>query len=299
MKQVEADIDQEKQRLAYVEEEALKYEKALMQSEIKQLMQLEKRCHDSFSWPYFETDVETPIGIEIQDRADKGKIKCEACAYDNKSCQDLLIFKQKRILFLQQKIREVSGYHNQLVDLSNRVCYQLGFLEHPEENRLIIFNKQPFLSVVCFNTTVFKPSIEGAYTYDLIYYDEKKLQVQQKQYGYYYEINSRALEGTCLEKSNQVIKLIKVDFSLDKEEALEEVLLNAMCVWIKQLNHQYKRRYGSIHGIYIELPKVFRVRERIVKKSLEKLGYRTLGKMNEQGIFEENTLLVYLSNPLY
>lgn len=297
IKQLDAHIEREKQMLTYVQAEVMQYEEALTQSDIKQLMALEKICYDSFSWPNSvveNRDLEGLVATEKQDSSRKKKIKCEQCSYDRKTCQDVLAFKKSRIVFLRQKIREANGYHNQLVDLAHVACCKLGSLKNPEQNGFIVFYKQALPSLVYFNKADFKPLQEGRYTYDLIYYDEKKLQLQKKELSYVYEVCSKALEGTYLGDGNQAMKFIKVEFPEDKTEAVEEAILNGLYILTKKLNQQFKRRYGPIQGLYIEMPQVLKEAQRTFKKRIEKLGYQTLGKVNEQGVFEKERLLVYL-----
>lgn len=297
IQEIQAHIETKKQLLTYVKEETMQYEKALIQSDIKQLRLLEKICYDGFSWPIFEVksrSLEGSFGIEQPQALKQQKIKCGCCLYNQRTCLELLAFKKSRLLFLRQKIRESNGYHNQLVNLAHAVCNKLDFLGDDQASELIVFYKHPLPSLVCFNGACFKPSKSGRYTYEVIYYDEKTLQLEQKELTYVYEVSSSALQGTYLAHGTQEMKLIKIEFPEEKIERLEEAILNGLYILTKKLNQKFKRRYGPIQGLYIELPQSVMASQRGFRRRIEKLGYQTVGKVNEQGVFEKERLLVYL-----
>lgn len=294
---IEAHIKIKKQMLAYIQEETMQYEKALIQSDIKQLKTLEKICYDGFSGPSLEVEnrrLEDLLDIKESKTSTIQKTKCRVCLYNPKKCQDLLAFKESRLLFFRQRIREVNAYHNQLVDLAHVICNKTSLLENRPSTEQIIFYKYPIPSIVCFNWADFKPSRSERYTYEIIYYDEKISKIKEEKLSYVYEASSNALQGTYLGNGAQEIKLIKIEFPEEKIQLLEEATLNGLHVHIKKLNQLFKRRYGPIQGLYIELPRRVIASESGFKKRIKKLGYQIVGKVNEQGIFEKDRLLVYL-----
>ena len=297
IQEIEAHIERKKQILTYVQEEVMQYEKALMQSDIKQLRLWSKICYDGFSGSGFERqskDLKSLYEIEKQEILGQKKPKCACCPYESIICQDLLAFKESRLLFLSKKIRELNAYYNQLVNLAHAICNKFSLLIDESLNQLVVFYNHPIPSLVCFNCADFKPLQSGRFTYEVIYYDEKTLQVEQKELAYIYEVASTALEGTYLGDGTQAIKLIKIEFPEEKIEALEEAILNGVYMLTKKLNQTFKRRYGPIRGLYIELPQRVTASQIGFKRRIEKLGYQSLGKVNQQGTFEKDRLLVYL-----
>lgn len=297
IKETEETIEREKQVLFYMKSEAMKYEKALQKSDIETLYRLEKNYHDGFLWPCTKSadmSLEIPLAIEkLGDQQEMPK-RCQDCSYAEQNCQELLSLRKSRAAFLRKQITQATSYHNEVMELLNATFNH--YIKYPsqKENLFMMFHMGIRLSLVYFNIEYFKPSENGHYAVCLLYQDEKTLEIKQEWIAFEYQVASLLLEGTYLIDVNQKIKLIRVYLPSERIEGFEEPIMGAMSILLKVLNKRFGRNYGQIKGVYMEIAGYAPGYQMQLIKLLEPLGYKVLGQVNNQGVFEEKRLLLYL-----
>lgn len=297
IKEAEEIIEREIQMLSYIQTETMKYEKALKKTDIKALYNLEKVYHDGFSWSGTIKPIlplEVPLAIEKLQSRQKVDVENVHCPYVGQSCQLVMDFKISRIRFFRKKITQAITYHNELIGLLQVALSYHSKYTDQKESMFISFDSGTRLSLVYFNMEQFKPSENGHYSICLFYRDNETLEITQKWIEYEYQVASPVLKGTSLSDSNQTLRLIKIDLPSGEIESFEKHLMMSINNLIKILNHQLGRRYGKIQGSYIQLEAYSSVRQTHIIAVLKPLGYKLLGQINSQGIFEEKRLLLYL-----
>lgn len=297
IKETEETIKREKQVLSYMKSEAMKYEKALQKSDVETLYRLERNYHDGFLWPCTKSaDMSLEIPLAIEKLGDQQEIpkKCQDCSYVEQNCQELLSLRKSRAAFLRKQITQATSYHNEVMELLNAAFNHYIKYTSQKENLFMMFHMGIRLSLVYFNIEYFKPSENGHYAVCLLYQDEKTLEIKQEWIEFEYQVASLVLEGTYLVDVNQKLKLIKVNLPNERIEGFEESIMGAMSILIKTLNKRFGRNYGQIQGVYMEIASYAPGYQMHLIKLLKSLGYKVLGQINNQGVFEEKRLLLYL-----
>lgn len=297
IKETEETIKREKQVLSYMKSEAMKYEKALQKSDVETLYRLERSYHDGFLWSCTKSaDMSLEIPLAIEKLGDQQEIpkKCQDCSYVEQNCQELLSLRKSRAAFLRKQITRATSYHNEVMELLNAAFNHYIKYIRQKENLFMMFHMGIRLSLVYFNIEYFKPSESGHYAVCLLYQDEKTLEIKQEWIEFEYQVASLVLEGTYLVDVNQKLKLIKVNLPNERIEGFEESIMGAMSILIKTLNKRFGRNYGQIQGVYMEIARYAPGYQMHFIKLLKPLGYKVLGQINNQGVFEEKRLLLYL-----
>lgn len=297
IKETEETIEREKQVLSYIKSETMKYEKALEKADVETLYRLERNYYDGFLWPCTQSadmSLEIPLAIENLGYQQEIPKRCQDCSYAEQNCQELLSLRKSHAAFLRKKITQATSHHNEVMELLNATFNHYIKYASQKENLFMMFHMGIRLSLVYFNIEYFKPSENGRYVVYLLYQDEKTLEIKQEWLEFEYQVASSVLEGTYLIDVNQELKLIKVYLPKGRVEGFEEPIMGAMSALIKTLNKRFGRNYGQIQGGYIEIAGYAHGYQMHLIKLLEPLGYKVLGQMNNQGIFEEKCLLLYL-----
>lgn len=301
IKEADEMIEREKQILSYMQIETMKCEKALKETDIKAIDRLEKTYYDGFLWPDTITasmPLEVPLVIEKLRFKQEGDTENPPCPYVEQSCQQVMDIKISHVRYLRKKITQATAYYNELIGLLQGVLsYHLKYTDQ-KENMFISFHSSDRLALVYFNIEYFRPTENGHYAICLFYRDEETLEMMQDWIEYEYQVTSQALEGTSLIGFNQALRLIKVYLPNRKIKGFEEHIMMAINHLIKTLNHQFGRRYEKIQGSYIQLGDYSLAQQTYIVDLLKPLGYKTLGQINSQGIFEEQRILLYLCKTL-
>lgn len=301
IKEAEEMIERERQILSYMQTETIKCEKALKKADIKALYRLEKTYHDGFSWADTITasmPLEVPLAIEKLQFKQEGDTENHPCPYKEQPCQQVMDLKISHVRFLRRKITQATAYYNELIGLLQVVLSYHSKDADQKEKMFISFHPSNRLALVYFNLEHFRVAEDGHYAVCLFYQDEETLEMMQDWIEYDYEVASEALEGTSLAGINQAPRLIKVYLPNRKIKGFEAPIMMAVNDLIKTLNHQFGRRYEKIQGSYIQLEDYSLAQQTHIIALLEPLGYKILGQINSQGIFEEKRLLLYLCQTL-
>ena len=296
IKEAEEMLEREKQVLIYVKAETVKLEKALQNADIEMLYKLEKNFYDGFLWAETTSNaipLEVPLAIEKLRSKQETPKKCKVCPYVEQNCPKLLALKKSRVDFLRKKITEAITYHNEITGLIQGALNQIQYA-CPSENLLLTFHKDVKLSLVFFNIEHLQATKGRNDVMCLLYQDKNTLEIKQEWIEYNYEVASGALDGTYLRGINPVLKLIKVNFPNESIKGYEVSIIHAIHLLIKTLNRRFVRNYGLIQGVYIDIAHYLPDDQMRLIELLEPLHYKGLGRMDDKGIFKEDSLLLYL-----
>ena len=251
----------------------------LDKKQYEQLLAQELKLYDGFNWDQPNIDLQSK---QVESR----------CPYQSYGCEAIYALKKDVLDYHCSRLCHLLDDYNQMIILLLGVKPLYRLHMSLKGQMLLKLYHDPFWSIGYYFTEGFKP-YEKAEEIVYLFYLTPSKQVLIQKVPLLYRREEEVIKGTCLssrEKKALWIQVMSEKSMLDK--GLIEPIFKSIHIVMRYLNQKYRKVYGKIQGIYIDIGTLEDMQRKKLIQYLKPLGYKVVGQMRENQ-FQEEQLLIY------